>query len=122
MARNIERRHLNPYQRAQIVVSFNERFGHGGDRKSDEIKGPNGPLKTTEELAKQANVGTSTIKRAVTVEKTGQSEAVISGEKTAGEVLKEQKQARLTEARINANKALDKMWEIFHASELTELR
>ena len=50
--------------------------------------------------------------------KAGQSEAVIAGEKTAGEVLKEQKQARLTEARINANKALDKMWEIFHQSEL----
>ncbi len=63
---------------------------------------------------------------------TGESQvSVISSEKTAGEVLeaqkakaskdvlKEQEHARLTEARIHANKALDKMWENFHASELT---
>ena len=61
MARNLERRHLTPGQRAQIAVSFNERFGHGGDRKSDEIKVPNGTLKTREELAKEAGVGTRTI-------------------------------------------------------------
>ena len=97
LARNIERRHLSASQRAQIAVAFNERFGHGGDRKSDEIKGSNGPLKTTEDLAKQANVGISTIKRAVTVEKTGQSETVIAGEKTAGEVLEEQKAKALAE-------------------------
>ena len=118
LARNIERRHLSASQRAQIAVSFNERFVHGGDRKSDEIKGPNRPLKTTEELAKQAKVGTSTIKRAVTVEKTGQSEAVISGEKTAGEVLKEQKQARLAEQRDRAEQALDRMLDAFQESEL----
>ena len=29
LARNIERRHLTPGQRAQIAVAFNERFSHG---------------------------------------------------------------------------------------------
>ena len=89
LARNIERRHLTPGQRAQIAVSFNERFGHGGDRKSDEIKSPNGDLKSRQELAKQANVGTRTIDRAVQVEKSGQAEAVIAGEKSASEVIEE---------------------------------
>ena len=117
LARNIERRHFIPSQRAQIVVSFNERFGQGVDPRS--LKSPNGEFKTRQELAQEAGVGKRTIDRAVAVEKVGESEAVIAGEKTAGEVLKDQKQARLTEARINANKALDKMWEIFHASELT---
>ncbi len=119
LARNIERRHLNPSQRAQIVVSFNERFNRGNiDAQRNDSDSPNGEPKTRQELAQDAGVGARTIDRAVQVEKAGQSEAVIAGEKTAGEVLKEQKQARLTEARINANKALDKMWEIFHQSEL----
>lgn len=87
LARNIERRHLSAQQRAQISVTFSKRFGHGGDRASHQ----NGDLKTRSELAKELNVGTSTIDRAVQVENLGQSEAVISGEKTAGEVLEEQK-------------------------------
>ena len=119
LARNIERRHLGASQRAQIVVTFNERFNRGNiDAQRNDSDSPNGEPKTRQELAQDAGVGTRTIDRAVQVEKAGQSEAVIAGEKTAGEVLKEQKQARLTEARINANKALDKMWEIFHQSEL----
>ncbi|MDE0681669.1 MAG: ParB/RepB/Spo0J family partition protein [Candidatus Poribacteria bacterium] len=88
LARNIERRHLNPSQRAQIAVAFNERFGHGTNRFT--VESPNGDSKTRTELAKQAGVGTSTIDRAVQVEKAGQSAEVISGEKTAGEVLGEQ--------------------------------
>ena len=87
LARNIERRHLTPGQRGQIVVSFNERFGHGGDRT--ESKSPNGDLKTRQELAKEAGVGERTIDRAVQVEKSGQAEQVISGEKTAGQVIEE---------------------------------
>ena len=89
LARNIERRHLNPSQRAQIAVAFNERFGHGANRFT--LESPNGDSKTRTELAKQAGVGTSTIDRAVQVEKAGRSEEVITGEKTAGEVLEEQK-------------------------------
>ena len=85
-ARNIERRHLSASQRAQIVVSLNERFGWGGDRS----KTPNDALKTKKELAKEAKVGTSTIDRAVKVEKAGKSEAVISGEKSANQVIEEE--------------------------------
>ena len=87
LARNIERRHLSASQRAQIAVAFNERFGHGGDRS----KSPDCNLKTQKELADQANVSKRTIATAVQVERAGRSEDVIAGEKTAGEVLEEQK-------------------------------
>ena len=82
-ARNLERRHMTPGQRAQSVVYLNERFGWGGDRS----KGTNVHLKTQEELAKQANVSKKTIQRAEKVEAAGESEAVITGEKSAGQVI-----------------------------------
>ena len=85
-ARNIERRHLSASQRAQIVVSLNERFGWGGDRS----KTPNDALKTKKELAAEAKVGVSTIDRAVKVERAGESEAVISGEKSASQVIEKE--------------------------------
>lgn len=85
LARNIERRHLNASQRAQIAVTFNERFGHGGDRNS-----PNGDLKTRTELAEQASVGKRSIDRAVQVEKAGRSQEVIAGEKSASQVITEE--------------------------------
>ena len=75
-ARNLERRHLTASQRGQIVVFLNERFAWGGDRS----KTPNDALKTKADLAAQANVGASTIDRAVKVEKLGKSESVMSGE------------------------------------------
>ena len=112
LARNIERRHLSASQRAQIAVAFNERFGHGGDRS----KTPNGVLKTKKELAEQAKVGTSTIDRALAVEKAGGSEVVISGEKTASKVLDEQ----LESVRIRAQDAEVAMWDAFEKSELSE--
>lgn len=87
LARNIERRHYTSSQRAQIVITFNKRFGHGGDRS----KSPVGDLKTRSDLAKAANVGTSTIDRAVQVEKVGRSKEVIAGKKTATQVLSEEK-------------------------------
>ena len=92
-ARNLERRHLTPGQRGQIVVSLNERYGWGGDRS----KGTNVHLKTQEELAKQANVSTKTIQRAEKVEAAGESEAVITGEKTAGQVIEAETLKELSE-------------------------
>ena len=86
LGRNIERRHLSASQRAQIVVTFNERFGHGGDRS----KGSNETLKPRQELAQEAGVSKSSITRAIAVEKAGQSEAVIAGEKTASKVIEEE--------------------------------
>ena len=85
-ARNIERRHLSASQRAQIVVSLNERFGWGGDRS----KTPNDALKSKAELAAQAKVGISSIDRAVKVEKLGKAESVISGEKSSAQVIVEE--------------------------------
>ena len=102
LARNVERRHLGASQRGQIAVAFNERFGHGGDRSNAS----NGVLKTKKELAEQANVGTSTIDRAIAVEKAGQSEAVIAGEKTASEVLKEREANKLRKQKKQAVKSL----------------
>ena len=88
LARNIERRHLNPSQRAQIVVAFNARFNRG-DIHSQRADSPEGEPKTRQELAQEAGVGTRTIDRAIAVERAGQSEDVIAGEKSASEVLKE---------------------------------
>ena len=85
-ARNIERRHLSASQRAQIVVSLNERFGWGGDRS----KTPNDALKSKAELAAQAKVGISSIDRAVKVEKLGKAENVIAGEKSSAQVIVEE--------------------------------
>ena len=106
--RNQHRRHYSAAQRAQVAVAFNERFGHGGDRKSDESKHQNGVLKTKKELAKEANVGTSTIDRAVQVEKEGKSEAVISGETTTGEVIKERD---LKKAVKRKKQVLKNIWD-----------
>ena len=87
MARNIERRHLTPGQRAQIVVTFNERFEHGTNRFT--LESSQGDSKTRQELAKEAGVSTTSIDRAVQVEKAEESEAVISGKKTVNQVLYE---------------------------------
>ena len=103
-ARNIERRHLSASQRAQIVVSLNERFGWGGDRS----KTPNDALKTKAELAAEAKVGISTIDRAVKVEKAGESEAVISGEKTATKVIAQREAEKLEKRKKQVCKL---MWD-----------
>ena len=116
-ARNIERRHLTPGQRAQIVVTFNERFGMGRPKiekspSNDGLKSgegtPNEEPKTREQLAKQAGVGVATIDRAVAVEKEGKSEAVIAGEETAGEVLKARDAAT---AKKRKKKVLKNLWD-----------
>ena len=105
LARNINRRHLEPGQRAQIAVKFNTLYGHGGDRSKETRV----HLKTQAELAEEVNVSPKTIQRAKQVEDAGEAEAVISGEKTAGEVLKAQKQARLAEQRDLAEQSFEKM-------------
>ena len=85
LARNVDRRQLSAGQRAQIIVEMHDRYGHGGNRTN---KSPQGDLKTREELSKKAGVGLRTFDRAIAVQKAGESKAVISGKKTAGEVLK----------------------------------
>lgn len=106
LARNIERRHLSAGQRAQIVVSFNDRFGMGRPKGDESV--PSGTLKSREELAQKAGVGVRTIARAVEVEKEGESEAVIRGEKTAGEVIKARDAAT---AKKRKKQVLKNMWD-----------
>lgn len=96
--RNYHRRHDTAARRAQIVVAFNERFGLGNIKAQQDSGTPNGEPKTREELAKIARVGTRTIDRAIAIEKEGQSEAVRTGEKTAGEVLLEKQKKRKAKA------------------------
>ena len=114
LARNIERRHLNASQRAQIVVAFNERFDRGNIEAQrsvglyDDSGSPNGEPKTREELAKEAGVGTSTIDRAVAVEKAGESEKVIAGEKSASEVLKVREVSKLLKQK---KRVLKNIWD-----------
>ena len=86
-ARNMHRRHHPKSVRAQIAVSFNERFGHGGDRT--ETSHQNDDLKTRQEIAKEAGVSTATIDRAITIEKAGRADEVIAGETSAGKVITE---------------------------------
>ena len=121
-ARNMERRHWDKATRAQVAVAFNERFGHGGDRKSgdesshqnDDLK-PEDKPKTREELAKDVGVSTATIDRAITIEKEGESEAVISGEKTAGEVIKARDAAT---AKKRKKQVLKNLWDIRKQSSM----
>ena len=110
LARNIERRHYDSSQRAQVVVEFNERFGHGGDRASHQ----NGDLKTRKELAKEAGVGTSTIDRAVAIKKAGESQSVISGDKKASEVLLEENRKK---AHARAEKERRALWAAYNNDE-----
>ena len=104
LARNIDRRHLSAAQRGQIALTFHNRFGHGGDRANPHNDG----LKTQADLAKDAGVSVATIERASQVEKEGQAEAVISGEKTATEVLKEREAKKL---RKQKKQSVKSMWD-----------
>lgn len=92
IARNLHRRHLEPGRRAQILIKINTRLERGNvkaQQEQDSDPSRDEP-KTRTELAKEANVGTATIDRAIQVEKAGRSEEVIAGEKTAGEVITEE--------------------------------
>ena len=102
LARNIERRHLTASQRAQIALTFNKRFGHGGDRANHQSEG----LKTHADLAKGAGVSVATMERASQIEKEGQAEAVIAGNIKPSEVLKEREAKKLRKQKEQAVKSL----------------
>ena len=59
----LHRRHLSESQRGMIAATI-ANMGHGGDRKSDEIKGAIAPLKSNSEAAELMNVSKDTVKRA----------------------------------------------------------
>lgn len=65
-------------------------------------------MKTQKDLAKHANVGERTISRAVQVEKAGESEAVISGEKTATKVIAQREAEKLEKRKKQVCKL---MWD-----------
>ena len=91
LSNNRHRMHLSASQRAQIAVEASEWCERGGDRRSGNFNAPNGTMKTKKELAEIAGVGTSTIARAKKVSRAGLAEAVISGEKTASQIIKAEK-------------------------------
>ena len=94
LAENLHRRHLTASQRGQMVVEANDWATGGGDRMSEEYKttaSNDAVVKTKRELAQQANVSTPTIDRAKQVSRAGRSEEVISGEKSASAVIKEER-------------------------------
>ena len=111
LARNIERRHLSPQQRGQIVVAFNNRFGQGNIKaQRADSDSPNGEPKTRQELAKEAGVSTRTIDRAIAVDKAGQSEVVIRGDKTPGQLEREAKEKRYAKL-CKAINAFNRVWQ-----------
>ena len=89
LSNNRHRMPLSASQRAQIAVEASEWCERGGDRRSDSFNAPNGAMKTKKELAEIAGVGIGTIARAKKVSRAGLAEAVISGEKTASQIIKE---------------------------------
>lgn len=68
---NFPRRHWTPAQRAMAVAALAEFLPRGGDRRSEDFKGSREPLKSTETLAKAADVSESTLKRAKKVKEHG---------------------------------------------------
>ena len=93
VSKNLHRRHLTPSQRAQIVVEANTwATGKDNQHTVQKVNSPNGPIKSEPQMAKDANVGKSTIKRAKAVSRAGRSQEVISGEKSASAVIQEERE------------------------------
>lgn len=81
ISKNLHRRHLT-YEQRVIIGAKMATMQHGGDRKSEEIKGPNGPLKI-DDVAKAMDVSPMSVKRGKAVLEHGSDElvnAVESGE------------------------------------------
>ena len=111
-ARNLERRHYSAGQRGQIVVELNK-WLERGDADSQRDDAPSGASqpKSKVELAAEANVGLGTIDRAKAVSRAGRADEVISGEKSAGEVLKEEKEKALEASREKMEASEKRMWQ-----------
>lgn len=91
IARNVDRRHLTSGQRAAAVVEANEWLEKGDvDSQRDGVSNDTPQPKSTAELAKASNTSTATVNRAKAVSRLGRSAEVISGEKTAGEIITEE--------------------------------
>lgn len=73
ISHNLHRRHLSETQRETVAAKLAD-MKHGGNRKSEEIKGPIGTL--IEEAAEQLNVSERNVKRAKAAIKGGCQELV----------------------------------------------
>ena len=89
-SQNLFSRYLSVSQRAQIAVELSRWIGYGGDRRSEDFKRSNDHL-TNKAMAANAGVSEKSISRAKTVKRKGLEASVISGEKTANEVINEEK-------------------------------
>jgi len=82
VAQNLCRRHLTESQRSMVAGKL-ATLKPGGDRRSEDFKGPIGPLKSIEDAANLLSVGTTGVKRAKQVIEHGSKaivDAVESGE------------------------------------------
>lgn len=85
ISHNLRRRHLDESQRA-IVAAKIANLSHGGDRKSEEIKGPAGTLiggTSAKAAAEMLNVGERSVKRARAVLRNAKPEVVEKVERGA---------------------------------------
>lgn len=115
ISRNLHRRHLNESQRAKIAAKL-AKLKHGGDRKSDEIKGQICP--SIKQAAEMLQVSPSSVKNAKVVEEHGSpelNEAVERGEvavskaaKIAKEVPKEKQAEEAKKKPTKKKKQADK--------------
>jgi len=80
VSKNLHRRHLSESQRA-MVASRVATLKHGGDRKSENIKGQICPLNTQSEAASLLSVGRESVKRARVVTEHGTPELIEAVEK-----------------------------------------
>ena len=92
LAENLHRRHLTASQRGQMVNEAHAWLEKGDVASQKDGSSNDEPLKTREELAKIANVSTATIDRAREVSRSGRSEEVIAGEKSASAVIQEERE------------------------------
>ncbi len=94
LSANLHRRHLTESQRAMVAAKL-AKLRHGGDRKSEEIKGSIDPLiSSIEKAADQLQVGRATVVRAKTVLSEGSPDLVKAVEQGAVPVSKAAKIAK----------------------------
>lgn len=73
LAHNLHRRHLSETQRASVAAKM-ATLRHGGDRKSEEIKGSKDPLIGIDQAAEALSVSPKSVKRAKQVHRDGAEE------------------------------------------------
>jgi ParB-like chromosome segregation protein Spo0J len=83
LSQNLHRRHLTESQRASVAAKL-VNATHGGDRKSEHIKGSIDTLISIDKAAEMLSVGSASVKRAMVVQQHGSPELIAAVER--GEV------------------------------------